>query len=374
MIEVKEVRSHRDMRRFVRFPFRLYRSERNWCPPLVGDEFDTFNPRKNGALRFCEHQCFLAYMDGQIVGRIAAIINRRSDEKSGERCLRFGWLDCIDSPAVCSALMAAAEKWGAKRSCTVMRGPLGFTDMDKQGLLVDGFEHPSPFTCLYNYPYYDDLVTSAGFAKEKDWVQRSVNIKPQLPQMYSFAGIIEQRYGLHMADAKSTRELAEKYGMDVFRAYNEAFSNIYGSSQLDEDQIRKYIRTYVPIMNKDYLAVCLDAEDRPVGFAFCVPSLNQAIRKARGRLVPFGFVHVLRALKKNDSVEALLIGVLPEYQGKGASVLVMKKIHESCLKNGIHRMIINPQLEDNTKALSLFDQYDAEFYMRRRAYVKQISI
>ena len=371
-VEIKTVRNRQDLRRFVDFPEKLYKDCDNWVPALRGDEFDTFDPKKNGAYDYCESECYLAVREGEVVGRVAAIINHHANRDWGEEIVRFGWLDFIEDKEVLKALLDAVVAWGKARGCTTVKGPWGFTDMDKEGLLVEGFEHLSPFTCLYNYPYYDRLLQELGFSKDVDWTQRIAKVTDQLPPMFQFAGLIEQRYGLHVFQARSTKELADRYGLAIFHMYNETFAPLFQFTPLTDKQIDRYLKTYVPILRPEFVSICLDKDDRPVGFTFCVPSLAKAVKKARGRLFPLGFVHILRALRRNDTLEALMIGVLPEYQGKGANVLMFKHIHENALKFGIDKMILNPQLEENFKVQSLFEQYETEPFMRRRAYSKKI--
>lgn len=371
-IEIKIVANCRDLTRFIDFPEQLYKDCENWVPALRGDEFDTFDKEKNGAYDYCESECYLALKDGQVAGRVAAIINHTANQTWGEEIVRFGWLDFIEDREVLAALMDAVIRWGKARGCVKIKGPWGFTDMDKEGLLVEGYEHLSPFTCLYNFPYYDTLLQELGFSKDVDWTQRIAKVSEQLPPMFQFAGMIEERFGLHVAQAHSTRELSEKYGLAIFHMYNETFAPLFQFTPLTDRQIKRYLQTYVPILRPEFVAVCLDKDERPVGFTFCVPSLSKAVKKARGRLFPFGFLHILRALKHNDTLEALMIGVLPEYQGKGANVLMFKHIHENALRFGIDKLILNPQLEENFKVQSLFEQYETEPFMRRRAYSKQI--
>ncbi|MBP5336264.1 MAG: GNAT family N-acetyltransferase [Bacteroidales bacterium] len=371
-VELKIVKTRRELRQFVDFPEQLYRGCENWVPALRGDEFDTFDKKKNGAYDYCESECYLALKDGRVAGRVAAIINHNANRDWKEHNVRFGWLDFIEDREVLKALLDAVEAWGKARGCTRMKGPWGFTDMDKEGLLVEGYEHLSPFTCLYNYPYYDKLLQELGFLKDVDWTQRVAKVTNQLPPMFQFADMIEQRFGLHVARARSTRELSEKYGLAIFHMYNETFAPLFQFTPLTDKQIERYLQTYVPILRPEFVSVCLDKDERPVGFTFCVPSLSKAVRRADGRLFPFGFVHILRALRHNDTLEALMIGVLPEYQGKGANVLMFKQIHENALKFGINRLILNPQLEENFKVQSLFEQYEMEPFMRRRAYCKDI--
>ena len=372
-LNIIKVETKAQLRQFIRFPYKLYADCENWVPALEGDEFDTFNPAKNGAYEYCEAECYLAEKNGEIAGRVAAIINHNANRQWGEEIVRFGWLDFIEDQEVLDALMAAVMAYGKARGCVKAKGPWGFTDMDKEGLLVDGYEHLSPFTCLYNYPYYDSMLKAAGFVKDVDWTQKVVEVSPELPNMFKFADLVEKRYGLHVARSHSTRELCRKYGMPIFHMYNETFAPLFQFSPLTDKQIENYLQTYVPILDKDFVAVCLDADDKPVGFAFCVPTLSKAVKKSGGRLFPFGFMRILHALRHNDTLEALMIGVLPEYQDKGASVLLFKYIHENCIKRGITKMILNPQLEENFKVQSLFGEYTTEPFMRRRAYSKPVE-
>lgn len=371
-IQILPVNSKADLRKFIRFPYKLYKGCENWVPALEGDEFDTLDPKRNAAFEYCEAQLYLAYKDDEIVGRVAAIINTKANEMWGEKAVRFGWIDFIEDQEVCNALLDTVKKWGKERGCTVAKGPWGFTDMDKEGTLIEGFEHLSPFTCLYNYPYYGPMFEAAGFSKDVDWTQKLLSISEKMPKAVEMADAISERYGLHVAQCRTAAQMARKYGMSIFHMYNTAFSEIFEFTPLSDKQIRKYIQTYIAIMIPDFISICLDRDENPVGFAFCVPSLAKAVKKCKGRLFPFGFIQVLRALRKNDTLEALMVGVLPKYHGKGASVLMIKQLQETCIKRGIKHVILNPQLEENIKAQTMFNQYDSEPYMRRRAYRSEI--
>ena len=371
-VKIEKVSSRAQMRRFVRFPYGLYKNCNNWVPALEGDEYDTFNPEKNGAYEYCSAECYLAVSEGRDVGRVAAIINNKANEKWDTAVVRFGWLDFIEDKEVLLALLGAVESYGKEHGCTLMKGPWGFTDMDKEGLLVEGFENLSPFTCLYNYPYYDNLLKECGFRKDVDWTQKVLKIEKELPPYARYADLVQERYGLHIAECSNMQELRRKYGMDLFHMVNESFAALTEFCPLSDRQIESYLDTYVPILNPDFVSICLDENEKPVGFAFCVPTLSNAVKKSRGKLFPLGFLRILRALRKNDTLEALMIGVLPEYQGKGASLLILKRIHENCIKNGVTRIILNPQLEHNTKVQTLFSQYEMKPFMRRRAYARQI--
>lgn len=371
-IQILKVTGKSRLRKFILFPKELYRDCGNWVPALEGDEYDTFNPRRNGAFEYCSADCFLAVKDGEIAGRVAAIINHRANDRWGEATVRFGWLDFIEDQEVCDALLDAVAEWGRARGCNKLKGPWGFTDMDKEGALVEGFDKLSPFTCLYNYPYYDRLIVNSGLRKDVDWVQYSVRIDGHLPSAFKYVERLGKESGFHIAEASSAREMGRKYGLPLFRLYNEAFSPLSQFSPLTDRQIHKYLSTYVPIMSPKFICVCLDREEKPVGFAFCVPSLSKAVKKSGGRLLPFGFLRIMRAIRKNDTLEALLIGVLPEYQSQGVPLIMFKYLHDNCVKFGIKTIIMNPQLESNVKVQSLFSGFSRDPYMRRRTYVKEI--
>ena len=369
---LKEVQTRRDLGRFIAFPEHLYRNSPYWVHSLHSDEYDTLGD-KNPALEFCERVLYLAYRDGEIVGRVAGIINHNANQRWKEEVVRFGWIDFINDLEVVRLLTDAVAAWGKARGCTKIKGPLGFSDLDKEGLLVEGFDHLSPFTVIYNYPYYGDLLEQLGFVKDADWTQKIVDIPVgDIPQM-QFAPLVEQRFGLHAVTGMSMKEMGKKYGVDLFHLINTSFAELYEYSPLTDKQIESYLKVYIPILNKDFVAVIVDADDQVAGFAFCVPSLSTAFRKAKGRLFPFGFIHILRALRKNDSIDALMIGVLPQYQGKGASLLIFKYLLDSCHKYGVTRMYANPQLEDNHKVQSVFDGLmETHEFQRRRSYVKAL--
>lgn len=369
-IIVTPVHGRCQLLKFIRFPFKLYKNCPQWVPPFESDELSTLS-EKNPSLAFCERELYMARRDGKTVGRVAAIMNRKANEKWGEKVVRFGWIDFIEDIEVAKALVDKVAEWGKARGAEKIKGPLGFTDMDREGLLVEGFENDSPFTVIYNYPYYGEYLERLGFRKDADWTQRVVELSDTLPPMFRYADLVEKRYGLTIYRPENRRDMLAK-GKEMFHVLNEAFAPLYEYSKLSEEQIDAYVKQYVPIMNRDLVALVQDAEGRIVGFCINMPSISKAVRKAKGRLFPFGFIPVLRALRRNDTIEALLIGVLPEYQGKGANVLIFKYIHENCIRLGIKRMLLNPQLEDNVKVQSLFGEYDPKPYMRRRSYVREL--
>ena len=355
------------LKEFIRFPLSLYKDCDNWVPSFEGDEFKSLGP-DNPSLSFCERELFLAKRRGETVGRVAAIINHKANEKWKEETVRFGWIDFIEDYEVAKALVDAVIDWGKAKGAKKIKGPLGFTDMDREGLLVDGFENDSPFTVIYNYPYYSEYLERMGFTKDVDWTQRCIDLPDELPAMLQYANLVEERYGVHPLVFKSSKEMAVR-GREMFHVLNDAFAPLYEYSKLSEDQIDSYVKQYVPVMNKDLISMVVNEEGKLVGFTITMPHISAAVRKAKGRLFPFGFIPILHSLHQNDTVEALLIGVLPEYQAKGVTLLMFKQLHENYLRLGIKRMLLNPQLEDNHKVQTLFNGYDPKPYQRRRSYV-----
>ena len=353
-LEIVPVRGRRMLKQFIRFPFDLFKNCPQWVPAFEDDELKSLGD-ENPSLSFCERELYLARRGGKTVGRVAAILNRKANEKWKENTVRFGWIDFIEDFDVAKALVNTVIAWGRERGATKVKGPLGFTDMDREGLLVEGFEHDSPFTVIYNFPYYGEYLERMGFRKDVDWTQRYIDLPDTLPPMFQYADLVEKRYGLHIWRGKNIREMAKR-GREMFHVLNDAFAPLYEYSKLTEEQIDGYVKQYVPIMNKDLVAFVVNEEDKLVGFAVTMPSISRAVRKAKGRLFPFGFIPILHSLRHNDTIEALLIGVLPEYQGKGANVLMFKYIHENCIRLGIKRMLLNPQLEENYKVQSLFGE------------------
>ena len=256
MLTVEPIRNRRALRQFITFPEKLYKENPNWVHALHSDEYDALGD-KNPALEFCERALYLARRDGEIVGRVAAIVNGKANERWNEKVVRFGWIDFIDDAEVVKALIDAVEEFGRQRGCTKIKGPLGFSDMDKEGLLVEGFEHLSPFTVIYNYPYYGPRLEALGFTKDADWTQKIKRVS-----------LVEESFGLHTLYPKSMRELGTKYGMELFHLINKSFSELYEYTPLSDRQIQAYINVYMPILNKDFVAVVADDNNQVVGFGF----------------------------------------------------------------------------------------------------------
>ncbi len=373
-VKIEEVKSRRQLAAFIHYPEKLYKGNPYWVPALVGDEYDTFNPKKNAAYDFCEAACWVARDENdQIVGRVAGIINYKSNEIHHSKTVRFGWLDFIDELDVLKALISTVETWGKARGMDTIIGPFGFTDMDKEGLLVEGFDKICPFTTLYNYPYYEARLKDLGFEVAAEWDQKLIQVPENVERLDRMSDVICDKYGLHVLKAHNTKALVKKYGMSLFHMYNETFAPLYEFTPLTDRQIKSYLATYQTILDIDFVAVVADKDDRIVGFAFCVPSLAKAVKKSKGHLLPFGLLRILKALKKNDTLEALMIGILPEYQNKGAFVPMFQYLLAGLKKRNIKWLITNPQLSDNVEVQNLFNKYEHTRYMLRRSYTKSIN-
>ena len=371
-LTIVPVKGKRMLRQFIQFPLDLYKDCDKWVPAFEDDEYKSLGP-ENPSLAFCERELYLALRGEKVVGRVAAIINHNANKKWGEEVVRFGWIDFIEDFDVAKALVDQVADWGKARGCTRIKGPLGFTDMDREGLLVEGFENESPFTVIYNYPYYGEYLERLGFTKDADWTQRFIDFSGPLPAMFQYASLVEKRYGLRIYRADSLRKMSRR-GREMFHVLNDAFAGLYEYSQLSEEQIDGYVKQYVPVLHKDMVALVVNEEDKLVAFTVTMPHISAGVRKAKGRIFPFGWLHILPWLnpRKNHMAEGLLIGVLPEYQAKGAALLMFKYLHENFIRLGIKRMLLNPQLEDNHKVQTLFGDYNPQPYQRRRSYAKEI--
>ena len=371
-IEVRELTTKSELKRFVKYPFKLYRNSEHWVPPLVRDELTVFNPRKNPAFQHCEIRYWMAFDDGKPVGRIAGILHQ--DEAKHQKLARFGWIDFVDDPRVSAALLSTVENWAKKYELKGVHGPMGFTDLDFEGMLIDGFDSPATIATIYNYPYYPRHLENLGYKKSVDWVEMRSDVPTPSKRLLRRAEIIENRFGLKSLKFKNRKE-ATKYGKELFDVLNAAFAELYGFHQLSEEQITFYIEQYLGFVVVDFISLIVNDEGKLVGFAITMPSFTKAFQKARGSLLPFGVFHILRALKKNDTADMYLIGVLPEYQRKGATALIFRDLMVAYNKFGIKRAISNQMLEENNNVLAQFNEYqaNAEFHKRRRAFKKDLT-
>lgn len=373
MVSISRVKTKRDLNSFIKFPEQLYANHPLWVPPLRMDEKNTLK-RSAPAFKHCEAEYFLAYKEGKVAGRVAAIINHLANKDWNDTVVRFGWIDFIDDYEVSSALIKAVLEWGKSKGMTKIKGPLGFSDMDKEGLLVEGYENLPSITCIYNYPYYVTHLEKMGFVKDADWIQDIIDVPEQLPEKLArFEDVIKERYGYKVMYPKRNSEY-RKRGLEIFDVMNSSFTNLYEYSRLNDEQIKDYVNQYLPFVDRDLICILLDEKDEIIGFAVTIPSLSQAFRKAKGKLFPFGFIHILKALKGDDGLlEALMIGIKPEHQGKGLNAVIFSHVFRGAKKYGMKKMVTNPRLETNSRAFRIFDYFNPQLYMRRRCYKADLS-
>ena len=369
-IEIRQVISRRDLKKFVEFQFQLFQGNPYWCPPLKFEEVNTLRKDKNPAFEYCEAEYWLAYRDNRPVGRIAGIINHKEVERWNVRLVRFGWVDFIDDLEVSRALFDTVTDWGRNKGMTGLHGPFGFTDLDPAGMIVEGFEELSSLSAIYNFPYYNDHMHHLGFRKATDWIQFEIRIPPEVPEKVErLTRIVLQKYNLHLLKARRNKDI-KPYARKMFTLYNEAFHDLNGFSPITQKQMDHFTKQYFGFIRPGFVSMVLDAGDDVVGFGITMPSLSRALQKANGSLFPFGFLYLYRALRKNDIAHMYLIGVRPDYQGKGVLALVYHELNKSYLKAGIKLARTHPQLEDNLRATSIWKNYDSRVNIRRRCWIR----
>ena len=376
-VTIKKVATKSELRKFIRFNYELYKDNPYSVPDLYDDMLNTFNKKKNAALEFCEADYFLAYKEGKLVGRIAAIINRRANEKWACRNVRFGWIDFIDDPEVSAALLQTVEQWGKERGMTHIVGPLGFTDFDAEGMLIEGFDQLGTMSTTYNYPYYPRHMEKLGFAKDVDWVEYKIFVPDTIPEKHKrIAALIQKKYNLRIKKYTSGKKIAHDYGQEIFELMNEAYSPLYGYSPLTQGQIKQYVKMYLPILDLRMVTLIVDADDRLVAVGISMPSLSEALQKSHGRLLPFGWFYLLKALfmkRRAKMLDLLLVAVKPEYQNKGVNALLFSDLIPVYQKLGFVYAESNPELEQNGKVQAQWDYFKTEQHKRRRAFIKEIK-
>lgn len=374
-IKIVEVNNKSLRKKFVKFPIELYKDNPYFVPPLVLDEMDTLNPDKNPAFDFCEQQLFLGFRDNDVVGRIAAIINHRSNEVWNQKCARFGFVDFIDDNEVVDALFSAAERWAESKGMDTIHGPMGFTDLDKEGLLIYGYDRIATMSTIYNFPYYVDQIERIGFEKDVDWHEYYIPVPEAVPERHQrISQIVSQKYGLKILKFKSFKQITP-YVDKLFNLLNRAYAPLYGFVPLTKKQIDHYVKMYVPLLRWDVVSIIVQEDtDEVVGFGIGIPSLALALQKSRGKLFPTGWYHLIKALKgKNNKVlDLLLMGVSPDYQGKGVNALIFNDFIPSAHKSGFRFAETNPELEMNNKISAQWDGFNAEHHKTRRAYRKKL--
>ncbi|MBD5224397.1 MAG: N-acetyltransferase [Bacteroidales bacterium] len=369
---IKPIRSQ--LRKFVKYGIDLYDGNPYFVPPLVTDDVNTLSPDKNPAFEFCEAQSFMAYRDGRPVGRITGIINHVVNKRTGTNSLRFGFLDFENDAEVADALFDAVSEWGRSKGMDSIVGPMGFSDMDHEGMLVEGFEEVGTMATIYNYPYYPEHMERMGFEKEADWVEFFVKVPEAVPEKYQrIAEIVQKRNNLKVKKYTSRKKIKEEYGVALFELINEAYDQLYGYSPLSPRQIQYYIDMYLGILNLELVTVVTDADDKIVAIGISIQSFSRALQKCRGRIFPFGWRHLLPVLRgKSDAVDLLLIAVKPEYQNKGVNALLFADLIPYYIKNGFSHAESNPELETNAKVQNQWQYFDTRQHRRRRSYRKPL--
>ena len=375
-VEIKKVTTKSELKRFIRFNYEFYKDNPYSVPDLYDDMLNTFSPKKNAALEFCEADYFLALRDGKIVGRVAAIINRRANEKWNRKTVRFGWIDFIDDMEVSTALIDTVKQWGKERGMTEIEGPLGFTDMDAEGMLVEGFDQLSTMATIYNYPYYPQHMERLGLSKSADWVEMKIYVPDAIPEKHRrISDIIAKRYNLHIRKLKSKKEVRQSgVAHDIFRLINDAYTPLFGYSRMTERQIDQYVKMYVPVLDLRMVSIVENEQNEIVAVGISMASLSRALQKAKGRLLPFGWYHLLKALmwKRPKVLDLLLVAVRPDYQGKGVNALLFTDLIPVYKELGFEYAESNPELEMNEKVQNQWQYFKTEQHKRRRCFKADI--
>ena len=375
-VEIRRVETKRDLKKFIRFNYELYKNNPYSVPDLYEDARDTFSKEKNPAFEFCDAECFLAYKDGKLAGRVAGIINRRANETWNTSTVRFGWIDFIDDREVSAALLDTVAQWGREHGMTDIEGPLGFTDIDAEGMLIEGFDQLSTMATIYNYPYYPEHMAALGFAKKTDWIEKKLFVPKQVPDGYQrIADIVMKRCNLHIHKIKSRKEILKTdLPYRIFDLINEAYSPLFGYSRMSRRQVDQYVKSYFPFLDMRMVTIVEDADNQIVAVGISMPSLARALQKAHGKLFPFGWFHLAKALffKRSEILDLLLVGVKPEYQSKGVNALLFADLIPAYIEMGFSYGETNPELEENEKVQSQWKYLDSETHKRRRCFHKPL--
>lgn len=383
MLKIVEVKGRKDLMKFIKFPDELYKGNAQYVPALHSDQVKSLT--KAAPLKYCTHKLWLALDDDpsakypgkpsgtDVVGRICAMINPRYNERYGKKRVRFGWFDTVDSLEVAQLLIGTAEAWAAEQGMDEIHGPLYYNTLGKQGMLVEGFENVPPFNCLYNYPYYNTLMDKLGFQKECDWLQYKLVANHGVPdKARRVAAVVQERYNLHFGSIDKLKKNPVKV-REFFEVYNNSFAeSVYNFIPFTEEEIEEEAAMSMPFISDKSSGILYDENDRIVAFGIAFPSISTALQKAKGKLFPFGWFHIWRAMHQYETTDLMINGATPEWQNKGISALYYKELAEKALRIGNRWAISNPQIEGNS-AVNIWNSYEREPYMRRRCYIKKIK-
>ena len=372
-VQIKEVANLKELKAFIRFPYELYRGNPFWVPTLTFDELNTLRKDKNPAFEHCEARYWLAYQNGRIVGRIAAILNRKHIEKWNQPYMRFGWIDFIDDTSVSAALIKTVEAWAKESGMTAVHGPLGFTDMDREGMLIEGFNELGTLATIYNHSYYPVHIEKLGYTKDTDWMEYEMAVPSEPNETIArIADIALRRNKLKLLDVPNKKQLLP-YAQELFHLLDDEYKHLYGVVPLTEKQVQAYIDQYFGFVTPAFVPIVLDQNDRMVAFGIIMPSLSKALQKAHGEVFPFGFIYLMNALKKNDRADLYLVAVRSEYQGKGVNAILMNKMHAVFNRLGITKVETNPELETNANVQGQWKYYEKRQHKRRRVFIKHLG-
>lgn len=374
-VQIKTVTTKKELKTFVRYGNRLYKGNKYYVPSMPFDDLNTFNKEKNGAYEFCDVELYLAYKNGEVAGRVAAIINHKANKSWNVNQVRFGWIDFIDDPEVSKALLDAVAAFGKSHGMTHIVGPLGFTDFDPEGMLVEGYDRLSTMALIYNHPYYPEHMKQHGYYKETGWVEYRISIPDHLPERHiKLAELVKERFGLKVRKLTKKQIKQENYGQKLFQLINETYCVLYGYSLLSPKQIDAYVDVYLGLVDARMLTFIEDSKGDLIAAGITIPSLSEALQKCNGEIFPFGWWHLLKAMywKKPDTLDLLLIGVRPDYQNRGVNSLLFVDLFQTYKKMGFKYAETNANLETNSKVQAMWDPFEKELHKRRWVFTKEI--
>ena len=375
-VEIRKVQTKKELKEFIHFANDLYKGDEYYAPSLISDDYNTFDPKKNGAFDFCQAQMFLAYKEGKVAGRVMAIINNRANETWKVKQVRYGWIDFINDEEVAKALLDAVAAWGKERGMTDIAGPLGFTDFDPEGMLVEGFERVATMIGIYNYPYYPQILEKLGYTKETDWMEYRITIPDELPERYyKYADIVIAKNKLNVR--KVTRRMVNKenYGRKFFKLINETYYKLYGFSVLNDKQIDAYTKQYLSLLDTRMVSFVEDDKGELIAAGITMPDLSLALQKCNGELFPTGWYHLLKAIfwKPCDTLDLLLMGVREDYRSRGLNAVIIADLYPRLKEMGFKYVETTAELETNDSIQAVWKNFEKEQHKRRRAYGKEIE-
>jgi len=367
---IKEVVSKKDLKNFIRFPHTLYEDNPYWVPPLHFDEMTTLRKKSNPAFEFCEAKYWLAYKENKIAGRIAGIINERAIQIWGKKHARFGWIDFIDDQEVSGALLSTVEQWTRRKGMCGLLGPMGFTDFDKEGMLIDGFNEMGTLATIYNHAYYPRHLENLNYKKEVDWIEFQFQFKGIVNEkVQRIANIAMKRHNLKVHIFKKAKEILP-FAIEIFALLNDSYKDLFGFVPLSEKQVAFYTKQYFSFIRPEFLSMVLDSNNKVAAVVINMPSLSRALRKANGKIFPFGFIHILKAIKSNDTADLYLIAVRRDLQGKGVNAILLNEVDKVFVRNNITTAESAPQLETNERVIAQWEHFEHRQHKRRRCFIK----